>query len=533
MLGVGGESDGGGPGSVVVTAVAVGSLLGGGVLFVPKGVENLAGPVTPVAYLLAAVGAVAVAGGYALLAGSPLGARTGGSYLHVSRVWDSRSLGFLVGWAEVGGYVAVLGLVAAWVGELAAPALGPLLGVDPTGLALLALALVSVVHLHPRAAGAVTAGLVAVALLGLVAALVAAALDVVPRNFRPLFPTPAIGDDPLGAVGRAALAATAAFLGVDAAATLGGEAREARRTVPRSLVAGVAGVGVLLTLVATVTLGVIPWTRLVFARAPFAAAAGGSLGVGAAPLVGVGLPVAAFVGLVSLPWAPSRLLRGMGEVVPPLAHTNRFGAPDAALVVTVGTAGALVASDTLVYALYLVPVGPAVAYAVHALSVAALPAVRPRLYAVCDPRPPVAATVGLGLGGLLAAGGLAALALTLDPVSTLLYTTHRPAVPVVPESLLLVSPTRSVVPALLGWLTVGALAYVVAGDYRAERGVGTEPTAAAYRAPGENDGAAEADAPRTLDDGDGTTGTPDGSGEATGVRDGSEVSGASEAPEQG
>ncbi|WP_318569487.1 APC family permease [Salinigranum marinum] len=451
-------------------AVVAGALLGVGALYVPDRVENLAGPATPLAFLLAAAGGLALSVGYAVFLSGPLGDSGGGGYLHLSRTWRSRALGFLAIWPKPAAYAALVALLAEYLaGFVPLPA--------PDGVVALALlGGLLVVHLvGPVAVGRLGLVLSAGFTLFLVVLVAAGLTAVVLGNFFPLLPTPTLRERPVLSVGRATLVALFGFVGFEAIAALAGEVRSPRTTLPRALVSGVAAAGLLATAMAFVTLGVIPWPRLVFAQAPFVDAAASGLGVATALLLPPGIVAGTLAALVTLSWPATRALAGLGEVIPPLAHTNRFGAPDLACVVVFGLAAGLVAADAAFVALYLAVPGLLALYVAHGLTTAALPVVNPELYAASEFRPPPRLLALTGLTGAGLAGLLLWQSLTLDPAVVLGYTRVGPTVAGPAADPLVVDPLRSVVPALVGWETVGVLVYVAARDYREEVGVELEP----------------------------------------------------------
>jgi APA family basic amino acid/polyamine antiporter len=478
-------------------AVGVGALLGAGVFFLPKRVENLAGPTTPLAYLLATVAALSVALGFAVVASSPLGRRDGGVYLAVSRVWESRLAGFLVAWVGLGAYVGLLALLArAVAGSVSSVATR-----SPVPTVVVSLAVLGVVlslHLVPRVAGGVQVVLSG-ALVALVVVLVVPSLvTIVPGNFDPLLPTPALREDPFGSLWRATLAATFGFLGLEAAVAVGGS-RDPPEKAPQTLLVAVAAVGLLTTLGALAVLGTIPWSRLVFAPVPLLDTAESTLGLPSASVLALAGALATLTALVALVWAPSRLLATLSESIPPLGHTNRFGAPDVALGVLFGSTAAFVVADAVEYALFLTPTGFVVLYLAHTISTAALPFVRPALYEACTFRPRPTVLVVAGVVGTVAMGGLGLWTLQLDPVTTLGFTRHSPSLEAVALGRLLQDPTQSVVPAFVGWVTAGVATFVVARDYRLSVGVEDEPLAAAYETE-----RADSDGSETVDETEGT-----------------------------
>ncbi|WP_251342671.1 APC family permease [Haloplanus halophilus] len=458
-------------------AVALGLPLGAGVFLLPSGVENLGGPATPVAYLVGtlAVGSVAVA--YAVFLSSPLVERDAPLYTAVSRTWGSRPVGFLAAWPTVGAYVAVLAALAASLGAAAATVL-PL---PPTPAALAALAALVAVHaLGPAAAGRAQLW-VTVPLLALLGGmLLVGATAVVPDNFSPLLPTPPLRERPLVALGGATVAALFGFAGFDAGAAVSSAVDDPRRTVPRALLVAVLLAGAVATLAAVVTLGVIPWSRLVFVSAPFAEAAASALGVAPRTLLVPGTALAGVGAALATAWLPARTLRGVAEVVPGLDRETRRGVPDPALAVTGLLAGAVVALDLVGYASYLALAGIFVGYAAIAASVGALPLIRPELHRRCRLRLPAPALVAVSLAGLATAGVVLARVATLDPASTLGFSRWGPALAGVDDAVLVRDPLSTVVPALLLWELLGVAVVAVAADYRADRGVDRPPLDAAY-----------------------------------------------------
>jgi amino acid transporter len=459
-----------------LAAVALGSLFGAGVFYVPNHVENLAGPATPLAYL-AATGAVCpVAVAYAVFLSSPLGDADGGPYLFLSRTWHSRPLGFLVVWPAVGGYVALLALLAAALGAMLA-ATAP---VTTTTGALVVLAGAAVVHgLGPAVAGRVQLALTGFLVVTLLGSVVVAATVLDPSNFSPLLPTPRLRNDPLGSLSAATAVALVGVLGFEVVATATGAARTPRRSGPRALVAGLLGAGGLAAVAAFVTFGVIPWWQLTYARAPFADAVAAALSVDVGTVLAPATALATASALLALLWAPSRLLVGFDEMLPSLARRNRFGAPDLSVGLVAVAAGVVVVSDALSYALYLSVAGLAVQYVGVTTTAAVLPVVRPALYERCRLRPRRSVLAVVGVVAALVASVFLWRSVTVDPGVVLGQTRWSPALSTV-RGPLLHRPTRSVLPALLAWELLGVATYVVAADYRDAAGVEPPTLSAAY-----------------------------------------------------
>ncbi|MFB6109084.1 MAG: APC family permease [Haloplanus sp.] len=457
-------------------AVTLGALLGAGVFFVPHRVENLGGPATPLSYLLATLAALSIAVCYATFLSSPLGERDGLPYLAVSRTAGSRAAGFLAVWPTLAAGVALLALAVDALGSTLAATL-PL---SPLVASFAVLAVVVAVHARgPVAAGRVQL-LVTAPLVALLAGMALAGLTAVyPSNFDPLFPTPSLRTHPGRALGSAAVVALFGFFAFDAGAAVAPAVRDPRRTAPRALVTGVVVAGAVATVAAFVTLGVIPWSRLVYASAPFTDAAAPTLGVGTDRLLVPGSALATAGVAFALAWVPVRTFRGFADVLPAPSSTRALPV-DASLVVVAGAVAGLLLADAVGYALYLSLAGLCVQYLAVCASAAALPFVRPALYRRCRFRPPAPALLAVSLVGVAAACLLAWRVVALDPVTTLGYSRWAPALSPASDAFLLVDPVRTVLPALVAWETLGVAVYVVAGDYRAARGVDVAPLAAAY-----------------------------------------------------
>ena len=478
------------------TAIGLGALCGAGVVFVPRRVENLAGPVTPLAFLLATAGALALAVCWAVFLAGPTGDRSGGAYRHLARTWDSEALAFAVVWTKPAAYVGLLALLSSWLGDWVARTVGgagvPVLSVlAPHEWAVAILALLTALHLvgarWPARLQLVVTGALSVLLLGMLLPGIPA---IVPGNFVPLLPTESLRADPIGAVGDATLVALFGFVGNEVVANLAGETREARRWLPRVLLGVTLAVGVAVTLVATITLGVIPWTRLVFATVPFADAAASYLRVRADLLAEPALVLSTAGGLLALSWAPTRLLYDLGDLLPPLSRTNRHGAPDVAVLATTLPAAVLAATDTVHLALYLVLPGLFGLYCCHGLTAAALPRADPEGFVAgtthesdgeasddgegpdddAGDRSRLGRRPELLVGAGLTTAALSALCLVLvatrDPATTLGWLRVAPTLSVLPEGTLVRDPTTTVLPTTVAWLTVGTLVWLTARDYR-------------------------------------------------------------------
>ncbi|WP_348610148.1 hypothetical protein [Halobaculum rarum] len=497
--------------------VGLAATLGGGLLYLPGGVAQGAGPQAPLAYLLAGGGAVCLAVAFAVVAAGPFAER-GPVYGAVSHVWGSRRLGALAAWSALAGYVALLALLAEWLGRLAPlPAttgayVSGSLGA-PTGLAALsgvglpaplvgdALAVTVClfalgVHLAGTRRAAVAAAVPAWGVvIGVGVLLLAAFLpgvgEFVPANFDPLYPTSGLQRAPLRSLLGGVGVALFAFVGVEAAAYAAavdradegaGEDGDVRDSVAASApVVAAAVAGALVTLTALVALGIIDWTRLTLADIPAADAIAAYLPVDPVALTVVVSTAAGLAALVALGVPAARALVGLAELYPPLER-GPAEPPVVALVVVYGAAAALAVADLVAPALYVAVPGLALSYLAVATTAAAMPVRRPDLWAECGVRPTGAVGRVALAGGVAVAAALLGVTLASDPATTLGLTLHRVALAVF-EFELVSDPLGGVVPAIVAWELIGLGLLLVVRDYRESVGIELP----ALDGPGEND----------------------------------------------
>ena len=485
--------------------VGLAATLGGGLLYLPSGVAQGAGPQAPLAYLLAGGGVACLAVAFAVVAAGPFTERAP-VYGAVSRVWGSRRLGALAAWSALAGYVALLALLAEWLGRLAPlPAttgayVSGTLGA-PTGLAALSgvgvpaplvgdalAATVCLLALGVHLAGTRRAALAAAVpawgvVLGVGALLVAAFFpaigEFVPGNFDPLYPTSGLRRAPLGSLVGGVGVALFAFLGVESAAyavaversakATGGAEGGGRDDAASAPVVAASVAGALVSLTALVALGVIDWTRLTLADIPAADAIAAYLPVDPVALTVVVSTAAGLAALVAFGVPAARTLTGFAELYPPLER-GPAEPPVVALVVVYGAAAALAVADLVAPALYVAVPGLALSYLAVATTAAAMPVRRPDLWAECGVRSTGAVGRGALAGAVAVAAALLGVTLASDPATTLGLTLHRVALAVF-EFELVSDPLGGVVPAIVAWELVGLGLLLVLRDYRASLGI--------------------------------------------------------------
>jgi APA family basic amino acid/polyamine antiporter len=335
-------------------AGAVGGTIGAGILRTPGLVaaQLPSAPLVLTAWLAgglyALLGAVCVA---ELATSLP---RSGGWYVYAERAFGGRA-GFLVGWTDWLAHCIGLAWVATTAGDYGRALLPqPLASWPLTGqlLALLMLALFTVVQLRGLRAGSASQELLSLLKAGVLLALVVACfLLPVPH---PLAAPPPLGMATGNASGLAGLV-LASVLALQAVITtydgwvspvyFAEEFSQPQRDLPRSLIGGVLVVLVLYLLINAALLRVLPIE--VLARSPLPAADAASLLVGpAGGLVITLVALVAMLGLINtVVMAAPRILYGLGRdgLLPAFTTAvNGGGTPTAALGLTAATAAALV-----------------------------------------------------------------------------------------------------------------------------------------------------------------------------------------------
>ncbi|WP_313695664.1 hypothetical protein [Halorarum halobium] len=492
-----------GVGAFLVAGVGLAGALGGGLLFVPERVGPVVGPPTPLTFLVAGGAIACVSAAFAVLASGPFGAGTGLVYRAVSRTWGSRTVGVAAAWPSVAAYVALLALVANWLGHLGVlPAgtrtlgtgfggtdagsavellVGPLPSLPPGPLAALACLLALGVHLLGARRAMLAVAVPVWALLGgatlaLALAFVPGVGEFVPANYDPLFPTSDLRARALPRFIEGVGIALFAFVGVDAAASVGDGGTDER---PVGILLATATLTFLTALATFVSLGVVNWIRLTQAGVPTADAVAAYLPLDPGPVTALVGLVFAWTALVALGFPASRTLAGFAELVGPDPPVDPV---TAGLVLAYGGAAAICLFGVLAPAVYLAVPGLAVAYLAVVVTAAALSHRSPDRWAECSIRPGPRLRAALAVGGGLAALSILAVPAIRDPATVLSWTLHRVELVVLGFDLVR-DPLASAVPALLAWELLGVGVLFVLRDYRDANGITLPPLSGSGREP--------------------------------------------------
>lgn len=249
-----------------LTAISIGATLGTGILVVLGTAVPLAGPAVWISFVLAGVAALFSALSYAEMAGSVPVSGSSYSYAYATL---GEGIAWVCGWCLVLEYAVSVAAVAVGAGQYVNEALSvfgltlPDAIAEPPGaggvlnLPAAALVVLATLVLVPGArASAWVNTLLVVVKVGLLVFFVVVAFTAFRGgNFEPLAPMGAAG------VSAAASRLFFSYIGFDAASTAGEEARDAKRDLPRAIIASIVIITVLYILVAVAAIGARPWTE--------------------------------------------------------------------------------------------------------------------------------------------------------------------------------------------------------------------------------------------------------------------------------
>jgi APA family basic amino acid/polyamine antiporter len=308
------------------------------------------------------------------------------------------SVGFLVAWLRILGNVGALVILAmvlvSYLGTAVALPLKPSMAVAITAVFVLNYLGVSVAA---RAQGFLMA-----LLLAALTAFVAAGL--------PSASTALIG--PLTARGWVAIATAvplmiSLFLGIESAAEIGEEVRNAQRTIPRGISIAVVLTAAVYLVISGTALGLLGPEGLARSTAPLLDAARSTMGRFAAPVILTAAAVAIVKTMNAIALVLSRAVFAMGRsgALPAILGRvhPRFGTPHTALLVCyVASMLGLLMPSSLTFLLLSVNIPTMLKYMSSSFSAVRIAVHHPDIYARASFRPSRAAVVALGYSGVLA-----------------------------------------------------------------------------------------------------------------------------------
>lgn len=264
-------------------ALVAGSMVGSGVYLLPA-TFGAVGSISILGWGAATLAALAIAGLFAWLSQAAPEATGMGGYVQagLGRFFGVQTTVAFWTLCWIGNVAVALAVVGA--GAYLVPALndsGPRLGAT---LVVLWMA-VAISWIGPRAVARMEGLTLGVGLLPVAAAAIGGWLWFQPQVFLDAWNPQDLGVGE--AIGRSALTAFWAFLGLECAAAAAGVVRDPARNVPRATLVGVGGVAVLYIAATSVVMGIIPGAALASSTAPFADAARSVLGIGLGAVIAV------------------------------------------------------------------------------------------------------------------------------------------------------------------------------------------------------------------------------------------------------
>lgn len=390
-------------------ATIIGILVGSGIFVVTGKAGAIAGPSVPLAYLVLAPIVLVTAVAYSVYLSTPLGTRSGGEYLHISRTTGSFYLGFVALWLKWLSYIGALVILSVslaqylkffykgidqWVasimpfGEALAgrypgdPSLGEAVIATMALLIFLGFNLLGV-----KVYGWLQTIMVSIKCIAIIVLVVPGLFAIQLKNFSPLFPHGFSAA--MTAEGERGFLAVLpplffAYAGFESLAQTAGETRDSRKSLPMIFINGVLISMVIFFLMSLVAFGVMPYQELALSSFAMSDAAARYLPWWGGAVVTVGALMAFSTCLNATLFVPARILYVFGEerVLPRwLARVSeRFRTPWVSLVVNAIIALVLLWTKSFGYVLDIAIVGMFLVYGLHSASLIALPFVRPELH---------------------------------------------------------------------------------------------------------------------------------------------------------
>lgn len=329
--------------------VVMGGIIGGGIFLNPSIVAQRAGSSTGVLVTWIVGGAIGLAGA---LCFAELGSRrpeAGGGYVYLSEAFGPLPA-FLYGWTflfviNAGGIAAIAVTFAHYAADLTR------LPADwITPMAVAAIVLLSAVNYVGVQAGAAVQNLFTVLKLAALALLIVAGLTASPAPLEVVTVPPRETTVSIRTLGVALIPVLFAYGGWAHANNVGGELKDASRTLPRAIILGVCGVIVVYVLANVAYLHALGVDVLASSPAPASEVLRRTLGPAGSTLISLGIVTSTlgFVG-VAIMSAP-RILQAMaadGLVLPSASALHpRFHTPHIALLIQGGWAVVLTLSGT-------------------------------------------------------------------------------------------------------------------------------------------------------------------------------------------
>ena len=283
------------------TIYTLGVIIGAGIYVLIGKAAGFSGNGVWLSFLLASLIAACTGLSYAELASTyPYDSA---EYLYTMKAFNDKKFSIGIGWLKLAGLTIAMGAVALGFGGY----LSRLLGIHPIWGGIILVVLLTILNLTGiRRTMMIDIGFVLLTIVGLIIVILSGAKYIGSVD---LF------DFQFGWSGIMTGAALIffAFLGFENIGNIGEETKNPRKTLPRALIISIIASTLMYTVVAIVSVSVVPWKQLAASSAPLADVMQATLGANGALFITIVALAATASTVLGLFVAASRLLFGMAE----------------------------------------------------------------------------------------------------------------------------------------------------------------------------------------------------------------------------
>ncbi len=364
-------------------ALMIGGMVGSGIFVVTGEAGAIAGPSVPFGYVVLLPILLSSALAYLIFLSTPLGNSPGGAYIHISRTFNNRFIGFIFMWFQ---YIALLGVMAIMAisfGEY----LTSILGFSTT--AVLASSLVIFFYIlniiGVRWFGMIQLFMSAILFIAILILVIPGLFHIKVSNYSPMLPN--------GWSGFFSILPSLffAYFGFEQLAQAGGEMKNPQKAMPRTMLIGAFVTVLIYFFVSGVAFGVLPYDQLAASKSAMSDVAAVYLPAAGKWVVIIGIIMAFATTLNSLIMVVSRIIFVFAEekIIPASIATvnKRFGTPHLAITLNTLIVLVLIWSQTMGFLLNVSLQGMFLMYIGHSIAMLALPYIRKDLFAQALIRP--------------------------------------------------------------------------------------------------------------------------------------------------
>lgn len=364
-------------------AALVGMLVGAGIFKVTSDASRATGAGVILGYLLLSPVILASSMAYVVFLSTSLGRRPGGDYTHVSEVFRSPRLAFVMAWLKLVSYLGAGAYLAGALADYTLELLG-LLGVEAgttalhRALSIGAILFFGGIHLRGvRWFGRVQVGLCGLLGVSILVLVLPGLFHLESANLERMFPRGASG------FFEALPSLFFAYAGFEALAHSAGEVKDPSKHLPRVFVKGVLGSTLIFVSMSIVAFGVLPTKVLEASAAPMSTVASTYLPRGGSVLVTLGALAAVATSLNATLQVPARLALQVARdgLLPPdfAALEARRQTPRLGILLTIAIMVVLVLVNQVMLLLIVAVHALIWNYLIHSLALLRMPKLRPDL----------------------------------------------------------------------------------------------------------------------------------------------------------